>query len=85
MEKTPPGDQSVTPTAESAKRKAEQANGTQMRTKRNRYISIAWYDNGLISPEPRSLGFFTCQICRKLQSGFPYSVMPQFVQSGRTE
>lgn len=27
----------------SAKRKAEQANGTHTRTKRNRYISIAWY------------------------------------------
>lgn len=25
-----------------AKRKAEQSNGTQMRSKRNRYISIAW-------------------------------------------
>lgn len=27
-----------------AKRKAEQSNGTSTRTKRNRYISIAWYD-----------------------------------------
>lgn len=26
------------------KRKAEQQNGTPTRTKRNRYISIAWYD-----------------------------------------
>lgn len=29
---------------DSAKRKAEQTNGTHTRTKRNRYISIAWYD-----------------------------------------
>lgn len=28
---------------DSAKRKAEQPNGTQTRSKRNRYISIAWY------------------------------------------
>ena len=27
-----------------AKRKAEQQNGTSTRTKRNRYISIAWYN-----------------------------------------
>lgn len=27
-----------------AKRKAEPQNGTPTRTKRNRYISIAWYD-----------------------------------------
>ena len=67
MEKTPPltgpGDQSVTPTADSAKRKAEQANGMQTRTKRNRYISIAWYDNDLIPPEPPCIGIFTSQIC----------------------
>lgn len=30
-------------TGDSAKRKAEQPNGTQTRSKRNRYISIAWY------------------------------------------
>ncbi|OJJ41243.1 hypothetical protein ASPWEDRAFT_34755 [Aspergillus wentii DTO 134E9] len=35
------GDQTATPAGDSAKRKAEQANGNQTRTKRNRYISIA--------------------------------------------
>lgn len=39
--------QTVAPAAESAKRKAEQPNGgTHTRAKRNRYISIAWYDSG---------------------------------------
>ena len=38
-----PRDQSVG-ASDSNKRKAEQGNGTQARTKRNRYISIAWYD-----------------------------------------
>lgn len=41
---TGPGDQTATPAAETAKRKAEQTNGMHTRTKRNRYISIAWYD-----------------------------------------
>ncbi|KAJ5281392.1 hypothetical protein N7478_006764 [Penicillium angulare] len=45
IERTPPqtgsGDQETTPGPESAKRKAEQGNGTQTRAKRNRYISIA--------------------------------------------
>ncbi|KAJ5570407.1 uncharacterized protein N7459_009837 [Penicillium hispanicum] len=41
---TGPGDQAATPAPDSAKRKAEQTNGTHTRTKRNRYISIAWYD-----------------------------------------
>ncbi|KAJ6012879.1 hypothetical protein N7522_003234 [Penicillium canescens] len=44
MERTPPqtdaGDQAIG-TSDSNKRKAEQGNGTQTRTKRNRYISIA--------------------------------------------
>ncbi|KAJ5719511.1 hypothetical protein N7493_007089 [Penicillium malachiteum] len=40
---TGPGDQATTPVADTAKRKAEQGNGTQTRAKRNRYISIAWY------------------------------------------
>lgn len=40
---TDPRDQSNEP-SDSNKRKAEQGNGTQARTKRNRYISIAWYD-----------------------------------------
>ncbi|KAJ5665641.1 uncharacterized protein N7477_008089 [Penicillium maclennaniae] len=69
LEKTPPlhgsGDQSATSTAESAKRKAEQANGMQMRTKRNRYISIAWYDNDLIPPQLPCIGIFTRQICSR--------------------
>ena len=41
-------DQTGASTAESAKRKAEQPGngGTHTRTKRNRYISIAWYDSG---------------------------------------
>lgn len=60
IEKTPPqsgpGDQPATPTAETAKRKAEQTNGTQTRTKRNRYISIAWYDYGLIRSDVLCLG-----------------------------
>lgn len=47
IETTPPrtdlGDQATSPVADSAKRKAEQGNGTQTRAKRNRYISIAWY------------------------------------------
>lgn len=72
IEKTPsqtgPGERSVTPTADSAKRKAELANGTQTRTKRNRYISIAWYDNGLIPSEVVFLGSFTCHISRYLQA-----------------
>lgn len=38
-----PRDQSIG-ASDSNKRKAEQGNGTQARTKRNRYISIAWYD-----------------------------------------
>lgn len=75
FEKTPPrtgpGDQSATPAGDTAKRKAEQTNGTQMRTKRNRYISIAWYDNGLIPSEALCLGPFMCQTCRYLQSGTP--------------
>jgi len=54
FDKTPPrtglGDQYVTPTADSAKRKAEQTSGTQTRTKRNRYISIAWYDKACSHP-----------------------------------
>ena len=29
------------------KRKADQTNGTHTRTKRNRYISIAWYELGM--------------------------------------
>lgn len=38
--------QTAAPASESAKRKAEQPNGgTHTRTKRNRYISIAWYDS----------------------------------------
>lgn len=37
-------DQNASPAEDSAKRKAEQSNGTHTRTKRNRYISIAWYD-----------------------------------------
>ncbi|KAJ5949712.1 hypothetical protein N7454_001296 [Penicillium verhagenii] len=45
IEMTPPGmgpgDQATSPAADSAKRKAEQGNGTQTRAKRNRYISIA--------------------------------------------
>ncbi|KAJ6024430.1 hypothetical protein N7540_005227 [Penicillium herquei] len=45
MESTPPntgpGDQATSPAADTAKRKAEQGNGTQTRAKRNRYISIA--------------------------------------------
>lgn len=61
IERTPPqsgpGDQSGTPAAETAKRKAEQTNGTQTRTKRNRYISIAWYDYVLIRSDALSLGF----------------------------
>lgn len=44
---TGPGDQATTPGTDSAKRKAEQSNGTNTRAKRNRYISIAWYDYGL--------------------------------------
>lgn len=46
MDRTPPqtgsGDPVATPTTETAKRKAEQSHGTHTRTKRNRYISIAW-------------------------------------------
>ncbi|PYH97567.1 fungal-specific transcription factor domain protein [Aspergillus ellipticus CBS 707.79] len=38
---TESGEQSATPTADTAKRKAEQTNGTHTRSKRNRYISIA--------------------------------------------
>ncbi|RAH84071.1 hypothetical protein BO86DRAFT_387181 [Aspergillus japonicus CBS 114.51] len=34
-------DQNEAPAADTTKRKAEQANGTHTRTKRNRYISIA--------------------------------------------
>ena len=30
-----------------SKRKADQTNGTHTRTKRNRYISIAWYELGI--------------------------------------
>lgn len=45
-----PDDQSANPFTDTAKRKAEQTNGTQTRTKRNRYISIAWYDYILIGP-----------------------------------
>ncbi|KAJ6085906.1 hypothetical protein N7486_010187 [Penicillium sp. IBT 16267x] len=45
IERTPPitglGDQATSPVEDSAKRKAEQSNGTQTRAKRNRYISIA--------------------------------------------
>lgn len=63
VERTPPqsgpGDQTGTPAAETAKRKAEQTNGTQTRTKRNRYISIAWYDYGLIGSDALRLGFLT--------------------------
>lgn len=44
---TGPGDQTATPATDTAKRKAEQSNGTNTRAKRNRYISIAWYDYGL--------------------------------------
>ena len=44
---TGPGDQIATPATDTAKRKAEQSNGTNTRAKRNRYISIAWYDYGL--------------------------------------
>lgn len=65
IERTPPqsgaGDKSGNPAAETTKRKAEQTNGTQMRTKRNRYISIAWYDYGLIGIDalyPRISCFF---------------------------
>lgn len=39
-------DQNEAPAADATKRKAEQTNGTHTRTKRNRYISIAWYDSG---------------------------------------
>lgn len=38
---TGPGDQTATPATDTAKRKAEQSNGTNTRAKRNRYISIA--------------------------------------------
>lgn len=56
VQTTPPqsgaGDQEASSAAETAKRKAEQSNGTHTRAKRNRYISIAWYDpSGLISPD----------------------------------
>lgn len=44
-----PADYSPTPVADGAKRKAEQAGGSNTRTKRNRYISIAWYDS-VLSP-----------------------------------
>lgn len=48
MDTTPPqtgaGDQTASAPADTAKRKAEQTNGTHLRAKRNRYISIAWYD-----------------------------------------
>lgn len=42
-----PVDDSATPAADSAKRKADHPGGTHTRTKRNRYISIAWYDSVL--------------------------------------
>lgn len=52
VEKTPPrtgpDDLSANPATDTAKRKAEQTNGTQTRTKRNRYISIAWYDRPVV-------------------------------------
>ncbi|THC96759.1 hypothetical protein EYZ11_003768 [Aspergillus tanneri] len=38
------GEQNSTKTGDGAKRKAEHNNGTHTRSKRNRYISIAWYD-----------------------------------------
>jgi hypothetical protein len=48
IQTTPPqsgaGDQEAFSASDTAKRKAEQSNGTHTRAKRNRYISIAWYD-----------------------------------------
>ncbi|RAQ44279.1 fungal specific transcription factor domain protein [Aspergillus flavus] len=50
------GDQDAPVEGDSAKRKAEQTNGTHTRTKRNRYISIAWYDPGSGSSDSNPSG-----------------------------
>lgn len=73
LERTPPptgpSDQPGTPSTDTAKRKAEQSNGTNTRAKRNRYISIAWYDYGLTPsdtfprPRPSYLSPVTGVIC----------------------